>query len=126
MGRHKEAIKLFQSALKIPHKGDRILLSLAWALAEEKRFYEAEDILNKAITRNPKNPESHYALGWTYQGLGRMPLAVQSYQEALRLNPSHSGARFKLNRVQAEMKGKDPVPVSTTPASSIPVPILEE
>jgi cytochrome c-type biogenesis protein CcmH/NrfG len=82
------------------------------------------DILNKSIARNPKNPESHYALGWAYQGLGRMPLAVQSYQEALRLNPDHSGAQFKLSLAQAGAQGKSPVPVSTTP--SVPVPILED
>jgi len=104
MGRHKEAIKIFRSALKIPHKGNRVYLSLGWALNEEKRFYEAVDILNQSIERNPENPESHYALGWAYQGLRRVPLAVQSYEKTLLLNPNHTRALFKLNLIQTSGK----------------------
>ncbi len=125
MGRRGDAIKLYQSALKIPHKGDRVHLSLAWALADEKRFYEAVEVLNRAAVKNPGNPEIHYALGWAHQGLGHPKRALQSYRETLRLDPEHSGARFKIRRA-----GGSPAAalLPDVPAHdpSIPVPILED
>jgi len=81
-------------------------------------------VLRRAIGRSPNNPEAHFARGGAYQGLDRMPLAIESYQEALRLDPGHSGARLKLR--QAGIGSPSPVAVATPPDPSIPVPILED
>lgn len=48
------------------------------------------------IERNPNNPDLYYRLGVLFMSINKIDCAIDSFQTALDLNPTHSWARNKL------------------------------
>lgn len=52
---------------------------------------KAKDVYLRQVARHYNNPDSHFYLGSLYEKLGDYQKARQSYEEALDLDPSHTG-----------------------------------
>jgi len=68
------------------------LFSRAQTYENEQRWSEAFSAYSEVIKQDPSNALAHYRIGVVSQKLGAMDQAIQSYQEALRLNPGLSEA----------------------------------
>lgn len=56
---------------------------LAWAYYNEKRFDEAREVLEAALSRFPGDVEVLYTLGLTLKSTGEMDRAVESFRAAV-------------------------------------------
>ena len=72
---------------------------------EAKRFADAKTLLEKALTKNPKDAQAHYYLGVTLsQEGGDLKGAVQSYEQALTLDPKLIDGYVNLSALKLETK----------------------
>jgi tetratricopeptide (TPR) repeat protein len=95
----------FEAALKLApdHMPAVYHLGRAAALGN-MNLSRAEEALKRYLAYTPKADEpplasAHYYLGVVYEKQGKKSEATQSYQTALKLNPSHKQAREALKRV---------------------------
>ncbi len=58
-----------------------------------QKWDEAIESLNRAATRDEKNPDIYNYLGYAERHRGNMDAAFKNYDKALALNPRHRGAR---------------------------------
>jgi cytochrome c-type biogenesis protein CcmH/NrfG len=70
-------------------------------LASQGHFAEAERELNEALCLDPNDLDAHYNLGNALIEQDRVAEAVPHYEQVLRLNPNHTGAREILERAHA-------------------------
>ncbi len=66
---------------------------LAWTLFHLKEYDRAEREFRKGIAARPNSYDLYDGLGWTYLGMGRSQLAIQNFQQALRLRPDFRDAQ---------------------------------
>ena len=59
---------------------------------EAKNWSGAVDALERAVKRQPDNPDAQNLLGYAYRNSGNLDKAFKHYEEALRLDPKHRGA----------------------------------
>jgi len=57
---------------------------------------EAEQLIQKAILKNPSMPAFHNNLGQVYRRQGKLDQAIQHYQRAIELNPNYPEAHNNL------------------------------
>ena len=107
----KEAIKYFKEAIKIdpnyalPYAGVTKSRTLQYyfqfmdtelisgALEEAKSYAE------KAVSLGPNEAETHFAMGFYLNAVGRYDLAFTSFKNAIFLNPSHAHAHDEIGDV---------------------------
>lgn len=107
-GKFEEAIRSFQSALKINPHYTEALLNLAVLYNDLGRYPEAKKLYTQLHKKSDgklhdiepvlkgKLSNMHADLGDMYRGLGLYKQAVAEYQKALDLNPSYADIRTKL------------------------------
>ena len=59
---------------------------------DAKNWTAAVDSFNKAVAANPKNPDAHNMLGYSYRAMGRFDESFAAYDKALAIDPKHKGA----------------------------------
>ena len=69
-----------------------------------RRYGEATEMFAAYVTRRPKNPWGHYMLGLSAWKGGQLPLARESFERAIELDPSHVKSLLNLTRVLLELK----------------------
>lgn len=76
---------------KLPQKenNEAYYLNTAYSLLNEKKNKEAIEFLDKAITLNPRNPDSYYGRGYAYHELNQYQKAIEDYTKAINLNPQN-------------------------------------
>jgi Flp pilus assembly protein TadD len=57
-----------------------------------KNWTAAVDSFKKAVAANPKNPDAHNMLGYSYRALSRFDESFAAYDKALAIDPKHKGA----------------------------------
>lgn len=57
-------------------------------LFDEKKYFDALVILNKAIENNPKNADAYYYKGSIYDAQGKYQSAIEHYKKSLEYNPN--------------------------------------
>ena len=67
-------------------------------------FEDAIIAFNKAVDENPKDYQSHYALGLTYEKLARPKGAIASFEAALKIKPEYLPAREALGLLYFQQK----------------------
>lgn len=68
-------------------------------LLHEERFHEALKVLRDIITADPQNAYAFFFLGQALYEVGEVQPSRDAYRAALRLAPTHLGARVALTHV---------------------------
>jgi hypothetical protein len=76
-------------------------LHLATALAQQRRYADAERLFRAATRRWPDNAEAHGGLGSALLDLNRPAEALAEFDEALRITPDNPSLRELRNRAAA-------------------------
>jgi tetratricopeptide (TPR) repeat protein len=89
LGRIDEAIKEYQTALKLDHNYAEAHNFLGIAYASQGRLDEAIKEYQTAITIKPEYAEVHNNLGIAYANQGRLDEAIKEYQAALKISSNN-------------------------------------
>ena len=71
----------------------------ATELLHEERYKEALEVLRDIIRTEPQNPYAFFFLGQALYEIGEMAPSRDAYRAALRVAPTHLGARVALTHV---------------------------
>ncbi|MGH9630384.1 MAG: tetratricopeptide repeat protein, partial [Bryobacteraceae bacterium] len=99
LGRPREAIPVFDDALRANKMQTEARSHLAVAQALLGRHQEALTQLRRAVSDNPDDALSWTNLGVTLEVLGDRDGALDAYSEAIRLQPDSSEARHRRARL---------------------------
>ncbi len=84
-------------------------------------FRQASELFQKAVNLNPNYANAHYGLGLALFDQGRWQEAIQSLEQAVKLDSRDKEAAAKLDQAYAMAVKKKPPLVSENEASSVPV-----
>jgi DNA-directed RNA polymerase subunit alpha len=91
-----EAMKAFEKAEKSGYAAQQVQLQRAGVLRQQGELSAAKQILVKLKEMAAHNSEYHYQEGALAEAEGDTLRAVKSFERSLDLDPSHSGALFRL------------------------------
>ncbi|XP_059826492.1 protein O-mannosyl-transferase TMTC4 isoform X2 [Hypanus sabinus] len=80
-----------KEALKLLPNDHTIMFSFANVLGKLKKYKESESLFLKALQRNPKIASYHGNLAVLYHRWGKLKLAKERYEIALKLDPASPG-----------------------------------
>ncbi len=95
-GRFDEAIREFQTALKLEPNQARVHNNLALIYASQGKLDDAIKEYQIALTINPKDAVVHYNLGILFARMQRLDDAVREFQITLSLNPLDANSHNSL------------------------------
>ena len=89
-------------------------------------FSQAAQLFERAVKLDPSFADAHFALGHAYADLRRWQNAIDSFQQAIDLNPNDDEARDHLQyaRTMLAQEGK-PMSADVTPAKVSAAPAAE-
>lgn len=87
------AIEQYERALKLGTDRSDVFYSLGLLYQERGDHQRAVDLLQSAANDAEYALSAHYMLGQSYQALGKLPEAVQEYEQTIRLLPLDSIGR---------------------------------
>lgn len=90
----REAIPLFQEALKRAPHFVEARINLGLALFFNQRAAEAVPVLERAVQEAPASPHAHYALAHAYRALGRTEEALEHFRQVTELAPQDAYAWY--------------------------------
>ena len=64
---------------------------------------EAVEPLKQAVLLDPANADAYFNLGWAYVDTNHLKKATHQLEQALRLNPNHTGAQERLETAKRMM-----------------------
>lgn len=76
------------------------LVNESEVLIGEHKYHSAQQLLSKALKRDPKIAEAHHNLGLVYARLSKNDLALLQFQQALNINPRLAQSWLMLASVQ--------------------------
>ena len=88
----------------MPRNSPRTCLALGTAYLANGDFDAAIRSLNELLTSLPDTADAYFQLGNAYLKLGTPRMAVQSYRQALRVDPQNEVARLGWRRVYFRRK----------------------
>ncbi len=100
------ALKQVEEGLSRNPEHTQLINFCAQALLKLNRKEEASATMDFALHREPENSYSHSNKGWVSMEQGEMDEAIDSFTEALRLDPNNGGAREGLREA---IKAKNPL-----------------
>jgi tetratricopeptide (TPR) repeat protein len=95
----EKAISFFDKSLAVNYSFMDAYREKAIALYDLKKYKEALDVLEKAITLQNNFDEGYYYRGQCLERLGRTTEAIESYQTALMYDPDYLQAQDALARL---------------------------
>ena len=107
----EKAIWAYLKAIEANPGYDEIYSNLGIMYGETGRIPEAIEALSKSIKINPLSVPTRSYLAEMYVRKGEWEEASNQYREILELEPENSKAKANLSFVQAQMEGKQPIPV---------------
>lgn len=108
-GKTRDAISVYQRALRAAPDDRRIRNNFGFALARAGEFSRAAHQF--ALAGTPAQAKNN--LGYAYELAGNLPQAFEQYREAVRLDPKLERARNNLRHVAALLDRKLPPDVAT-------------
>jgi tetratricopeptide (TPR) repeat protein len=69
-------------------------------LGSLNKWNEAAAVMNKAVTVQNNYAEGHYLLGYCLEKMGNTDEALDSYETAIRYDPTFEEAREAMQRLQ--------------------------
>ncbi len=76
---------------------------IAYLLASQERFAEAEPYFQTVLRANPGNAVAHFNLGYTHDKRAQYERAIHEFREATRLNPKIDRAWYGLGLAHARL-----------------------
>ena len=105
LGRNEEAETHLHRALALNPSHTEALYFLATLRAEQQRYDEMLELLQRLINIDPNDAEAHVSMGVAFFFLGRSDEALQHFDQALSLDPTLEDARANREAVLKAMEG---------------------
>lgn len=86
-GKWDEALRHFETSLKLNPRNTKALVNLGKFRAAEKKYAEAETYFQAALKIKPDDADAHAHYGYMLAGIGRSEEAAAHLREAVRLRP---------------------------------------
>ena len=102
-GRKPQAIGAYTSAAQAQAGFLRPTNRIAYLLASQGRFDEAEPYFQTVLRADPRNAVAHFNLGYTLDKRGLHQSAVETFREATRLRPGLDRAWYGLGLAHAAL-----------------------
>jgi tetratricopeptide (TPR) repeat protein len=106
-GRNEEAIEQYRDALSISHNADH-RLALGLALLKVRRWDEAVIYLKEVSRERPYSAPVHDALGEAQFQMGEYAAARDSFQKAVKIDPSDRAAADRADLSQQRLARHSP------------------
>ena len=104
LGRNEEAETHLHRAIALNPSHTEALYFLATLRAEQQRYDEMLELLQRLINIDPNDAEAHVSMGVAFFFLGRSDEALRSFDQALSLDPTLENARANREAVLEAMK----------------------
>jgi DNA-directed RNA polymerase subunit alpha len=101
-----DALKAFEKAEKAGYTASQVQLQRAGILRQKGELKEARALLNKLSDQSAHNAEYHFQLASIFLTEGERHNAVKHLEEAVKLDPGHTGALFQLGHAN-DLAGND-------------------
>ena len=101
-GRMDEAIRVFQTTLKLDPREAKARLNLGLIYDHQGQSEEAVKELQAALALDPKDADIHYNLGVIFGRQKRLEEAAKAFQMAIELNPGDASARNNLGVIYVQ------------------------
>lgn len=102
-GLKPQAIAAHSAAMRSKPDFLRPANRIAYLLASQERFAEAEPYFQAVLRANPGNAVAHFNFGYTLDKRGQYDRAVHEFREATRLNPKIDRAWYGLGLSHAAL-----------------------
>jgi len=102
-GLKPQALAAYSAAMRVKPDFLRPANRIAYLLASQDRFAEAEPYFQAVLRADPGNAVAHFNLGYTYDKRGQTDRAVHEFREATRLNPKIDRAWYGLGLAHAQL-----------------------
>jgi len=89
LGKHEDALEVFNQAIEINPKNDYALSSKGIALVNLGKHEEALEVINQAIEINPRDDIARLNKGAVLINLGKHEEALEVFNRALEINPKN-------------------------------------
>lgn len=101
-----EALKAFDKAEKAGYNSNQVKLQKAGINRLNGELTQARNILKEVENQASHNPEYHYQAASCFHQEGVRDKAIQHFEKAIELDPSHTGALFQLGHCN-DLAGND-------------------
>ena len=98
-----QAIAAYGAAMRAKPDFLRPANRIAYLLASQDRFADAEPFFREVLRADPGNAVAHFNLGYTHDKRGQFDKAVHEFREATRLNPRIDRAWYGLGLAHAQL-----------------------
>jgi len=98
-GSYTEAEGLFTKLIDLDSSVAVFHFCLTLALVLEKKFWEAQDSINKALELDPNNTDYMAELGYIYLELGLNAMAKETFEKVIQLDPSNKRGKNGLKKM---------------------------
>lgn len=98
-----QAIDEYLAAMRVKPDFNRAANRLAYTLASQQRFAEAEPHFRMVLRLDPDNAAAHFNLGFTLEKLSRFEQAIQEFQACTRLNAKFDRAWYGMGMCHAHL-----------------------
>lgn len=103
IGRKAPAVAAYAEAARVQPGFLRPTNRIAYLLASQGRFDEAEPHFQAVLRADPRNAVAHFNLGYTLDKRGRNAEAIVAFREATRLRPGLDRAWYGLGLAHAAL-----------------------
>lgn len=90
------------TAVKLQPNNPAFRDTQGWVYRTQRRFAEAETVLEKAVTMAPPIADVHYHLGLVYLDQKKTDPARRAFRDALAIDPKHAAAAAALEKLGSE------------------------
>jgi DNA-directed RNA polymerase subunit alpha len=105
-GDNEDALKAFERAEKSGYNVSQVQLQRAGIYRQMAQFDQASSLLRKLADQASHNAEYHHQFASLQLAEGDRTAAVRSFEKAIELDPSHTGALFQLAHAN-DLAGND-------------------
>jgi tetratricopeptide (TPR) repeat protein len=98
-----QAMAAYREATRVKPDFVRPTNQIAYLLASQERFAEAEPYFRAVLRADPGNAVAHFNLGFTLDKRGQFKQAIHEFREATRLNPKIDRAWYGLGLAHAQL-----------------------
>jgi tetratricopeptide (TPR) repeat protein len=102
-GLKPQAIAAYSAAIRAKRDFLRPPNRIAYLLASQERFAEAEPYFEAVLRADPGNAVAHFNLGYTHDKRGQYDKAIHEFREATRLNPKIDRAWYGQGLAHAKL-----------------------